>query len=200
MKILTVRDAAEIMNGQYFGEKEGLNREITHAVIDSRAAAAGALFFCFAGEKADGHDFARDALSRGAAAAVAERPVEGGAYILVKSAAAALAALAKYRRDAFAKPVVAVVGSVGKTTAKEMTAAALGAKFSVLKTEKNLNNALGLPLTLSRLTDEYGAAVLELGVSDFGEMAPLAELARPDIVVFTRVAESHLEQFIDLDG
>jgi UDP-N-acetylmuramoyl-tripeptide--D-alanyl-D-alanine ligase len=170
--------------------------------IDSRTLEPGALFVAVRGPRFDGHDFLAQALARGAGAALVEREIAsppGLPLVRVVSTTRALADLARHVRRATSIPVVAVTGSVGKTTTKDMTAELLGALGPVLKTEGNLNNQYGLPLTLLRLTAEHGAAVLELGMSAKGEIRALAAIAEPDVATITRIAPVHLEFFASLD-
>jgi len=174
--------------------------------IDSRAVGRGQLFIAIRGPRHDGHDFVAAALQAGAEAAVvaSERvsayPAEiRGRFIAVSDTLAALQELAQAVRRAWGRRIAAVTGSVGKTTTKEILAALLGAKFRVLKSEGNLNNEYGLPLTLLRLEPEDKAAVVELGMSHRGELRRLAEIAEPEVGVVTRVAPVHLEFFASVD-
>lgn len=181
------------------------------AVIDGRAVAPGALFFAVKGERHDGHDFAGQAVQAGAAGVVVARGrarglrgVEGATVVEVDDPVQALGRLAQAHRAAMTDlKVVAVTGSNGKTTTKDMLAsifaAALGAA-SVLKTEGNLNNHLGVPLTLLRLTADHRVAVVELGMSALGEIAYLAGLARPDVGVVVSLAAVHLEHLGSLEN
>ena len=170
--------------------------------IDSRTLAPGALFVAIAGPHFDGHQFLAQARERGAAAAVVHRDVEGAGLPLLRvdDTTRALAGLASAVRAAAAIPVAAITGSAGKTTTKEMTAGLLRTRGAVLKTEGNLNNQYGLPLTLLRLTPEHRFAVLELGMSAAGELRALTRIARPDAAVITLVAPVHLEFFPSLDA
>jgi UDP-N-acetylmuramoyl-tripeptide--D-alanyl-D-alanine ligase len=174
--------------------------------IDSRTLRAGELFIAIHGPRHDGHDHVAAALERGAlAATVAEAQL--GRYpdlvrrqcIAVADTFEALKQLARAVREAWGGKIAGVTGSVGKTTTKEMLAALLGARFRVLKSEGNFNNAYGLPLTLFRLEETHQAAVLEMGMSRRGELSRLAEIARPDVGVVTRVAPAHLEFFASLE-
>jgi UDP-N-acetylmuramoyl-tripeptide--D-alanyl-D-alanine ligase len=179
--------------------------------IDSRSVRPGELFVAIRGPRFDGHDFVGAALQSGAVAAVvearraAEYPEEvRGKLLAVEDTLRALQELARAYCDSWrqAKPgrrVAAITGSAGKTTTKEILAALLAARFRVLKSEGNLNNEYGLPLTLFRLTDEHDAAVVELGMSHRGELARLAEIAQPDVGVVTNVAPVHLEFFSSVD-
>jgi UDP-N-acetylmuramoyl-tripeptide--D-alanyl-D-alanine ligase len=171
--------------------------------IDSRSVRPGELFVAIAGPHFDGHDFVAQAAEKGAAGALVHRtPTPSAALPLVRAAdtTAALGALAASVRAQAQVPVVAVTGSAGKTTTKEMTAWLLAERGAVLKTEGNLNNQYGLPLSLLRLRDEHTAAVLELGMSAAGELRALSALARPDVAIITMVAPVHLEFFASVDA
>ena len=171
--------------------------------IDSRSLRAGELFFAIEGPRFDGHDFVAEVARRGAAGAVVRRDAEAPAgfpLLQVDDTTAALARLARETRERAAVPVLAVTGSTGKTTTKDMAAALLATRGPVLKTEGNLNNRYGLPLTLLRLEENHTAAALELGMSAAGELRALAQIARPDVAVITRVAPVHLEFFASLEA
>ncbi|MCD7934375.1 MAG: UDP-N-acetylmuramoyl-tripeptide--D-alanyl-D-alanine ligase [Oscillospiraceae bacterium] len=170
--------------------------EICAVCTDSRAAAPGCLFAAIRGARADGHDFVAETLKKGALCALVERPVPGaaGCVIQVKDTVTALQRLAEFYRSGFpALPLLGITGSVGKTTAKEMTAAVLSRRFCVHKTAGNFNNDLGVPLTLFGLREEHSAAVVELGVSHPGDMARLAHMARPTMALLTNIGDAHLE-------
>jgi UDP-N-acetylmuramoyl-tripeptide--D-alanyl-D-alanine ligase len=174
--------------------------------IDSRALGRGQLFVAIRGPRHDGHNFVAAALQAGAEAAlvatdrISSYPDEIRSRLFaVGDTLAALQELARAVRRAWGKRIAAVTGSVGKTTTKEILAALLGAKFGVLKSEGNLNNEYGLPLTLLRLEPEDKAAVVELGMSHRGELRRLAEIAEPEVGVVTRVAPVHLEFFSSID-
>jgi UDP-N-acetylmuramoyl-tripeptide--D-alanyl-D-alanine ligase len=174
--------------------------------IDSRALRAGELFIAIHGPRHDGHDHVASALEGGAIAAVVAKaqvaryagPVRSRC-IAVEETFLALKQLARAVRESWGGKIAGVTGSVGKTTTKEILAALLGAKLRVLKSEGNLNNEYGLPLTLFRLEETHQAAVLEMGMSRRGELARLAEIARPDVGVVTRVSPAHLEFFASVD-
>ena len=175
---------------------------IGRAVIDSRAVEPGDLFVAYRGEKTDGHRYIPTAWEKGAVCALAEYLPEGaeGPAILVDDVQRALEQIAAAYRRTLSLPVIGITGSVGKTTAKEMIAAVLSQRFRVLKTEGNLNNQIGVPMTVSRIEPEHEAAVVEMGISGFGEMTLLAEMAKPTIAVFTMIGRAHLEFLHDLDG
>jgi UDP-N-acetylmuramoyl-tripeptide--D-alanyl-D-alanine ligase len=177
--------------------------EYTSISTDSRTTAAGDLYVALVGDRFDGHDFVMDAFSRGATGAVISRPSPGeedGRLYPVQDTLVALGALAAHRRRSLEAPVVAITGSAGKTTTKEMAAAALGGSLRVHATAANLNNRIGMPLTLLATPDDAEAVVLELGTNEPGEIRALAQVARPDIAVITTVGESHLEKLGSLGG
>ncbi len=201
MKPITLEKTAEIIGGQYRGDPERRGDVVTGAVIDSRAAGPGSLFACIKGDRTDGHGYIAAAAANGAVCCLCEREVDSPVpYTLVGSTRQALHDLAAWYRSTLDIPVVGVTGSVGKTTAKEMTAAVLSRRYSVLKTEANLNNELGVPLTLLSIDEGHQAAVVEMGISDFGEMSRLAAMVRPDVLIFTCVGYCHLENLGDLNG
>jgi UDP-N-acetylmuramoyl-tripeptide--D-alanyl-D-alanine ligase len=179
--------------------------EVRGYSIDSRTVGPGELFFAVRGERLDGHDFVAAALERGAVAAVVSRARVAGLpdaalafpLLIAEDPLLALQALAGHVRRRWGKHVVAITGSAGKTTTKEATAAALGAKFNVLKSQGNLNNGFGLPLQLLRLMPEHEIAVLEMGMNHLGEIAALARIAAPDWGVVTNVGNAHIENFAE---
>lgn len=170
---------------------------ITDVITDSRKIKAGCLFVPLVGEKFDGHDFIEGALAAGAAASLAAKevalPNSGAALIRVEDTLRALQQIATKYRESFPVSVVGLTGSVGKTTTKEMTAAVLERKFSTLKTEGNFNNEIGLPLTVFRLEETHEMAVLEMGMSGFGEIERLSAIAKPDLGMITNIGMSHIE-------
>jgi UDP-N-acetylmuramoyl-tripeptide--D-alanyl-D-alanine ligase len=170
---------------------------------DSRSVSAGDLFVALTGDRFDGHDFVADALAGGAGAAIVSRPAAsdvGGRLYPVDDTLVALGRLAAHRRTHLSAPVVAITGSTGKTTTKEMTAAALGGALRVHATRDNLNNRIGMPMTLLAVPDDAEAVVLELGTNEPGEIRTLAQVARPDVAVITTVGESHLEKLGSVEG
>ena len=177
------------------------SEEFTSVTTDSRTIRPSCLFAAIPGARVDGHDFIGQAAEMGARCVLCQRFADAPiAQIRVPDTQAALRALAGWYRGQFAIPFVGVTGSVGKTTAKEMIASVLSARFDTLKTEKNFNNELGVPLTLFRLREEHQAAVVEMGISGFGEMTRLTEMVRPDIGVFTLIGDAHLEFLGDRAG
>jgi UDP-N-acetylmuramoyl-tripeptide--D-alanyl-D-alanine ligase len=200
---LTIDEVILGTGGRLLGPAVRHDAPLPGVSIDSRTIQLGQVFFAIAGERFDGHDFLAEVAARGAAAAVVHRDVpapEGLPLVRVGDTTRALGDLARHWRLASALPVVVITGSVGKTTTKDMTAALLGLRGPVLKTEGNLNNRYGLPLTLLRLRPEHTTAVLELGMSAAGELLALSAIAQPDIAVITRVAPVHLEFFASVDA
>ena len=171
-------------------------------VIDSRAIEPGDLFVAYKGERVDGHDYITAAFDKGAACCLAERIPDGEMrpILLVDDVQTALEKIAADYRSTLQLPVIGITGSVGKTSAKEMIASVLSQKYKVLKTEGNLNNQIGVPMTVSRITKEHEIAVVEMGISGFGEMTHLAAIARPTMAVYTVIGHAHLEFLHDLDG
>jgi UDP-N-acetylmuramoyl-tripeptide--D-alanyl-D-alanine ligase len=179
-------------------------RVVSGYSIDSRTMQAGDLFFAIQGERFDGHEFVVEALSQGAVAAVISKPqrerfsqCDSAKLIEVGKTLDALQQLARAVRDRWNGTVVAVTGSVGKTTTKEMIAKVLSAKYSVLKSHGNLNNHYGLPMQLLKVDTHHQFAVLEMGMSAAGEIAALARIAGPKYGVVTTVAPVHTEFFSD---
>ncbi len=203
---LSAGEAAAAMAGRVRPPAPAEPREITGVSIDSRRIAAGDLFFAVRGPNRDGHAFVADALARGAAGAVVAggAPPIGetapGAFLIeVDDPTTALGALARSRRLASRAEIAAITGSVGKTTAKEAAAAAIGATRRVFRSPGNLNNQWGLPLSLLAAAGDEEVGVVELGMSAPGEIRTLTEIAVPDAAVVTAVAEAHLENFASLE-
>lgn len=187
------------------GTAHGPAAYFTGIALDSRKAEPGDLFVAIKGPNHDGHDFLAAALEKATGAFVsrlvdASKFPPGRTLIRVADTLAALRTLAKYVRDTVDPKVVAVTGTVGKTTTKEMTAQVLASHFRVAKTTGNLNNTIGLPAELARMRDDTQIAVLEMGMSTPGEIRMLSELARPDAAVVTAVTPVHLMNFSSLAG
>jgi UDP-N-acetylmuramoyl-tripeptide--D-alanyl-D-alanine ligase len=199
MKNMSLENIAKACGGALFAPHPDL--EIKGLVIDSRLLQAGNLFIATRGAKVDGHSFIPNVAENGAAAVICEEePAVEIPYILVSDSLKALCDIAAFYRQQLSLKVVAVTGSVGKTTTKDFIAAVLASHYQVLKTAGNFNNEIGLPLTVLNIRDEHQVAVLEMGVSDFGEMRHLAEIARPDVAVYTNISDSHLESLGDRSG
>ena len=202
---LTARDLEKIPHRE-FRNREGLARRAMKGVsTDSRTTHPGDLFIALRGESFDGHRFVGAAFAAGAVAAVVDEgfdpaQVAGKPLILVRNTSLALGALARVYRDRFRIPFLAVGGSNGKTTTKEMIAKVLGEKYSVLSTEGNLNNHIGVPMTLFRLNRKHELAVIEIGTNHPGEIAALCRTLAPTHGVLTGIGREHLEFFGSLDG
>lgn len=193
---LTLKEIARAL-----GTETKSNITITSVSTDTRKIEQGSLFVCLKGDNFDAHDFVMQAVEKGAAAVVAEREVESTVPVLkVESTKTAFLQIASLYRNKFDIPVVGLTGSVGKTTTKEMIYRVLSEKYHTLKTEGNLNNEIGLPTTLLRLNEEYSAAVIEMGMSAFGEISRLTNTAKPTIAVITNIGVSHIEFLGSRDG
>lgn len=181
---------------------ERVVRKITNVTMDSRKVVQGSLFVAIKGERVDGHDFIKEVFSKGAAAVLCDHVPEGviGPCVVVEDTVKGLQEVARWYRSTLNVKVVGITGSVGKTSTKEMVAAVLAEKFNVLKTIGNYNNEIGLPLTVLSIEEDTEIAVLEMGISDFGEMRVLSRIACPDICVITNIGQCHLEFLHDRDG
>ena len=197
MEPMTIREILEAVDGKLLGEFSDLDLTVKHVFTDSRNPDPGALFIPLVGERFDGHAFLNEALEGGAAGCFTQREREsylpGKFYIKVGSTQKALRDLARHYKQKFRIPFVAVTGSVGKTTTKDMVAAVLGERFKVLKTEGNFNNEVGLPLTLLRLNSNHEICVVEMGMKHFGEIEYLSSIVEPDVAVITNIGDSHIE-------
>ena len=168
---------------------------------DTRKITPGCLFIAIKGENFDGHDFARKAIESGAEAVICEKDCGlGERQILVESTRLALLDLAGYYRSLFKIPVIGITGSVGKTTTKEMTYAVMSSKYNTLKNEGNLNNEIGVPLTLFRLDETHEAAVIEMGMSGFDEISRMTKAVRPDAAIISNIGVSHIEHLGSREG
>jgi UDP-N-acetylmuramoyl-tripeptide--D-alanyl-D-alanine ligase len=198
----TIEDVVRGTRGALLGGDLGI--AVSGISIDSRSLSVGEAFFAIRGDRVDGHAFLRDAVGRGAACLVIHSVPDdlppGVPVVLVDETTKALGRLGAWHRQRFTIPVVAVTGSNGKTTTKEMLAALLAALGPVLKPESSFNNQWGLPLTVLRLTGLHRAAALELGTNRPGEIAALAEIARPTVAVVTTVSTAHTEFLGSLDN
>ena len=179
-------------------------REFVAVSTDTRTIAPGTLFVALVGDRFDAHDFLSNAVAAGASALVVSSAVRaadtGVPVYVVRDTREALGALARYRRNAWAKPVIAIGGSNGKTSTKAMLAAMLAGAYDVHATIGNLNNEIGVPLTLLSLPDDADVAVVEAGTNSPGEIARLRAIIAPDVTVITSIGEEHLEGFGDIAG
>ena len=194
-----LREFARLCGGEFAGE----DRAFTGVSTDTRALQPGEIYLALRGPRFDGNEFPRGGWpAAGAIAAIVDRPVEAAPLPLVRVAdgQAALTRAAGAWRDQFEGVVVGVAGSNGKTTVKEMLAAILACRGECLATRGNLNNHIGVPLTLLRLSPSQRSAVIEIGANRPGEVAALVAVARPDVGLITNAGAEHLEGFGDLDG
>lgn len=170
---------------------------VTNVSTDSRKVGPGELFIPLIGERFDGHDYITKAFENGAAAALTQKdgiPSEGRLLIRVGDTSISLRELAAYYRSKFNIPFVGITGSVGKTSTKDMVANVIGRRFNVLSTEGNLNNEIGVPLTVFKLNERHEAAVVEMGMSGFGEISRLTAIVKPAVAIITNVGMSHIEK------
>ena len=189
MKKLMLSEIASAVGGVATGEAE-----IKGVCIDSRLCEEGLLYIAIHGENFDGHSFTKSAFENGATAAMIHHDVDcDGLFIKVDDTRQALLKLANWFRSTFDIPVVGLTGSVGKTTTKEMTWAVVSEKYNAIKTEGNLNNDIGLPRTLMRLEADTEAAVIEMGMSNKGEISVLSKTAEPTIAIISNIGVSHME-------
>lgn len=201
MEGLTIEKITEACSGVFYGETPTLQQEITGVVIDSRQVEMGNLYIPVVGEKVDGHSFINAAFEQGAVCTLSEKKLDTThPYILVKSSLDALKKIAEYYREILKIKIIGITGSVGKTSTKEMISAVLSEKYSVLKTEGNLNNEIGVPLTILRIRKEHQLAVIEMGIDSFGEMHRLSEIVKPDVVVMSNIGTCHLNNLKNRDG
>lgn len=210
MKGLTIDQIAAAVGGKSYkyGDVDPATTA-TCVVTDSRKAEKGGVFIATRGAKVDGHSFIPAMWDLGVLCVICEEDLAGssfipdgvkGSYIVVEDSFKALKDLAVYYRGLCSAVYVGITGSVGKTSTKEMVASVLAQKFRVRKTQGNFNNEIGVPLTLLTVQDEDEVAVVEMGISDFGEMSRLTAMARPDHCIITNVGPCHLEFLHDLDG
>ena len=202
MKNLTIKNLTKVCSGTYHGPENVMDREVSSITTDSRKIEKDSLLVPIVGERVDAHRFIPDVMSKGALVTLSERELENAdfPYIQVGSSLQAVKDIAEFYLKQLQIPVVGITGSVGKTSTKEVIASVLKEKYRTLKTQGNFNNELGLPLTVFRLRDEDQIAVLEMGISDFGEMTRLTKIARPDTCVITNIGTCHLENLGDRDG
>jgi UDP-N-acetylmuramoyl-tripeptide--D-alanyl-D-alanine ligase len=195
MKAVSIGKIAEVTGGRIM---QGDPDTILHSVsTDTRKIKQGDLFFALTGEHYDAHDFLAQAAAAGSGGLVVGRRVSlpaGVPVLLVEDTLAALQALAAFNRERFQGPMVGITGSTGKTTTKDMVASVLGVRWRTLKTEGNLNNEIGLPLTLLALDDGVEACTVEMAMRGPGEIAALSRIARPGSAVITNINETHLER------
>ncbi len=201
MKEFSVGQAAAACNGTYLGDKAQIAAPVRGVVIDNRKVEQGFLFVPIKGERFDGHDFIDSAYAGGAVCCISEKELATQKpYILVKDSLLAYQEIAEFYKSLFDVRTIAITGSVGKTTTKEMIAGVLGKRFCVLKSEGNLNNQTGVPQNLFRLEEEHEIAVIEMGTNHFGEIRSLAKMVRPDFCFLTNIGQAHIEHLGSKEG
>ncbi|MGI6154178.1 MAG: UDP-N-acetylmuramoyl-tripeptide--D-alanyl-D-alanine ligase [Christensenellaceae bacterium] len=201
MKVFSLQQAVAATGGEFFGDPALLSQNVQGVVIDNREVQDGFLFIPIIGEQFDGHTFIPSAYDAGALCCLSEKKLDSQKpYILVKSTLDAFQALAAWYRTLFDIRLIAITGSAGKTTTKEMIAAVLAQKYQTLKTEGNLNNQTGVPKMLFRLEPFHQVAVIEMGTNHFGEIEQLSKIAQPNDCVITNIGEAHIEHFGSKEG
>ena len=203
MKPILVDDVVKAVSGTILHDVDIINAKIYGVTIDSRKNVMNSLFVPLKGERVDGHDFIKQAFEAGAICSLTERDAEnisGKIIIKVDNASEALKNLAEYYRGLFSMPIVAITGSSGKTTTKELIASVLSKKYKVLKTEGNYNNEIGLPLTVFNIDDSTECVVLEMGMNHAGEIHNLSKIGRPDICIITNIGVAHIMNLGSREG
>ncbi len=206
MEDISLWELLQAVDGEYYGSERYKGIIIKSVSTDSRACPSGCLFIPLRGERFDGHDFILDSFEKGAVCSLSEEKpemrngLENYPIIVVGSTHIALMKLAEYYLSKFKLPVIAITGSSGKTTVKEMVASVLGQRFNVLKTDGNYNNEIGLPLTIFNIDRTHNCAVLEMGMNHYGEMERLSKVAKPDICLITNIGYAHIENFGKREG
>jgi UDP-N-acetylmuramoyl-tripeptide--D-alanyl-D-alanine ligase len=204
METITFGELIEGTGGIWQGEENRKEGKVQGISIDTRTIRRGDVFFALKGPRFDGHQFVSEALKKGAQGVVLQRgsspevPLEK--LIFVENSLKAFGDFAIYYRRRFSLPIIAISGSNGKTTTKEMTAAVLSKQFELLKSEKSYNNLIGIPLTLFGLLKTHEAMVMEFGINQPGEMERLCQIAPPSVGVITQISETHLEFLNSLEG
>lgn len=197
MQAINLKDVLKAVDGNLICK--GAEKEIKHVITNSKEIQKDSLFVPIVGERFDAHDFIQPAFESGAVASFASKEIDlskinpDKTIIKVKDTKSALQALATWYRENLKLPIIAVTGSVGKTSTKEMVAAALGKNHKVLKTSGNQNSQIGVPLTIFNIENTHDFAVVEMGMSEFGEMARIARVAKPNFCVITNIGISHIE-------
>ncbi len=205
MKNMTIENICKACNGQLFIGKGRPETEVADIVIDSRKITAGAAFIATRGERVDGHSFIGQVVQKGAALVIGENDpddaaLQGVPYIQTEDSFKAIRDIAAFYRQNLQVKIIGITGSVGKTSTKEVIASVVSEKFKTQKTQGNFNNEVGVPLTIFSIEDSHEVAVVEMGINHFGEMHRLAEIARPNICVYTNIGQCHLEFLGSRDG
>ncbi|MCL2672267.1 MAG: UDP-N-acetylmuramoyl-tripeptide--D-alanyl-D-alanine ligase [Clostridiales bacterium] len=195
----SIAKICELTGGVFFGDAALLSIHPEELTIDTRKLSAGDLYVCIRGESFDGHAFAAEAAAKGALCVLADCEV-GAPYIRVADTVAAFQAIAHAYRKLFSLPVIAVTGSAGKTSTKEMLCAVLSQRYNTLKSLGNLNNQTGAPQVLLTLQTAHKAAIVEMGMNHFGEIDALARMTEPDFAVITNIGDAHIGNLGSREG
>lgn len=189
---MNISKLTSILEGELI--QKGKNNTFKKVKIDSRKVEKGDLFIAIRGKNQDGHDYIPEAIRNGASIIVAEKPVKARKQTIIRvpNTLASFHALAHYYRKKYPLPIIAVTGSAGKTTTKELISIVLEPYYKVLKSEKSYNNHIGVPLTLLQLSDTYDVVVMELGMNHAGEISNLSKICEPDLAVITNIGTSHI--------
>ena len=199
MKKFSLGEAAEAINAKLYNAKPETMVEAVGS--DSREVPANSLFVAVKGEFFDGHKYSRSAVENGALCVLSHEHLDSDIpYILVEDTRYAFLDLAKWYLDQFNIPVVAITGSVGKTTTKDMVYSVLSQKYKVLKNEGNFNNEVGMPLTIFNIDESHEIAVLEMGMNSFGEIHNLSKAATPEVCVITNIGNAHIGKLGSKEG
>ena len=200
MEEMNIEEISLALKGKIFNCDNGIS--ITGVSTDSRSISFGELFIPIKGLNFDGHDFIEDAVLSGASAVLTEKDLSYASfpYIKVKDTKKALMDLAAYYKSKFRIPFIAITGSAGKTTTKEMVSSILAESFNVLKNEGNINNTIGLPLTIFKLNQQHEVCVLEMGMNSIGEIKSLSTIVKPSIAVITNIGSAHIEKLGSRDN
>jgi len=190
----------EQLAGALNAPKPDSNPSFSSVSTDTRTIKPGDVFFALVGENFDGSEYVAEAFMKGASAAVSAKPIADHPCIVVSNAQSALQAFAAWHRARHALPIIAVTGSCGKTTSKDMIAAVLGSRMQVVKTKGNLNNEIGCPLSLLQIDERTDAAIIEMGAAHRGNIAELCAIAKPVESAITLVAPAHLEGFKTIEN
>lgn len=200
MKRITIEEIIAAVGGKFFGDENLLTQFISGVKIDSRKIKPNDLFVTITGDRFDGSEFAGAAYDAGALAVLTDRKISGIPYILTDNSIKAFHRLAGYYRDLFDIPVIGITGSNGKTTTKEMVSSVFSQKYNVHKTLGNLNNQTGVPQVIFGIEPDTQAAVVEMGTNNFGEIASLAKIVKPDYGIITNIGDAHIENFKTREG
>jgi len=200
MEPIKIKDIVKACGGELFGDSSLADKYVKEISTSSNQIGENCLFIPLVGDKFDAHNFIGDAVENGCMCFLSHVKQDKGNYILVEDTGKAYKDIAEYYRGLFDVKVIAITGSVGKTTAKEMIAAVLSQKYNVLKNMGNFNNEVGVPKTLLNLTKQHEIAVIEMGMNSFGELSRLSKTARPDICVIMNIGDAHIGRLGSREG